>query len=161
MLQSSTVRVLIPICLVCVAQLSAQDTAQFASELSTLTPQIESVASGGHWKRDAAEGMFRLIVRIVGYEHIRNQVFLQWIRESDDPEHPNVVERTITIPELLGWRITGQRFALDRTQWKIVVAAQHEDMISDTPKTQKKFFTLTPTADYTYKVSESNARPSI
>jgi hypothetical protein len=142
--------------LVHVGSAVAQDGARFSAEISKLTPQLESVISGGHWKRGDEEGGFRLIVRMVGFERIRNEAYLQWIREGSDPDQRNIIERTIEIPEIAGWRITAQRFALDTKQWKIVVSAERENLVEDMPKTQKRFFTIIPAGDYSYRVVESD-----
>ena len=101
------------------------------------------------------------MIRVVGYEHVRNEAFLQWIRETGEAERPNVVERTVVIPELAGWRITEPQFRLNRSHWKIVVRAEREDPLSDTRKIETKFFTVVPAPDFTYRLSESRARPSI
>ena len=122
--------------LIHVGMVAAQDGAQFSAEISTLTPQIESVISGGRWKRGDEEGSFRLISR-VGFEHIRNEAYLQWIRESLDPDQPSIIERTVEIKEVRGWRVTAQRFAFDKEQWKIIVSAERENVIEATPARQK------------------------
>ena len=147
--------------LCCLAPVVAQDDAQFAREMSKLTPQLESATSGGHWSRSGEEGIFRLLIRTVGFEHVRNEAFLQWIRHSFEPDHPHTVERTVAMPELTGWRITGHRFVLHRTRWKIIVTAERDNVVDDTPRMHRKFFTVIPEPDYSYRVTESDVRPRI
>jgi hypothetical protein len=143
------------------ASVTGQDDEQFSSEMAKLRTDLEEVASGGYWNRDGEGGTFRLIVRIVGFEHIRNHVYLQWIRESHDPNQPHVIERTVPIAEISGWRVTGQRFVLEKKQWKIIVTAQRENVLEDTPKIRQRFFSIVPSADYTYRITESEVRPRI
>ena len=147
--------------LLVVASASAQDDDQFSSEITKLRTDLEAVASGGHWQREGQEGTFRLVIRVVGFEHLRNHVYLQWIRESGDPNQPNVIERTVTVREISGWRVSGQRFVLDKKQWKIIVSAERENVLEDTPQTQRRFFMIVPAADYTYRIVESEVRPRI
>ena len=84
-----------------------------------------------------------------GWEHIRNRVFLQWIRLLPD-EHDWRLAHTIAIPEInrKNWRISTPTLALKGKQWQIVIPAEHAF-------TQKKtVFVLTPSAEFKYSVSE-------
>lgn len=139
----------------------AQDDDQFSSDITKLRTDLEAVASGGHWQRDGQEGTFRLVIRLVGFEHLRNQVYLQWIRQSDDPDQPSVIERTVTVGEISGWRVSGPRFVLDKKQWKIIVSAERENVLEGTSPTRRRFFTIVPAADYSYRIVESEVRPRI
>lgn len=143
-------------CVVIATSVSAQDDDQFSSEMAKLRTDLEEVATGGNWSRSEEEdGTFRLIIRIVGFEHLRNHVYLQWIRGSHDPNEPHVIERTVPIEEVSGWRVTDQRFVMEKKQWKIIITAERENVLEDMPKTLRRVFSIVPGADYTYRITDS------
>ena len=148
-------------CVAIVTSVSAQGDDEFSSEIARLRTDLEEVATGGYWSRNEEEdGRFRLIIRLVGFEHLRNHVYLQWIRGSHDPNEPHVIERTVPIDEISGWRVTDQRFVLEKKQWKIVITAERENVLEDMPKTRRRVFSVVPGADHTYRITDSavNAR---
>src|SRR5579885_618777 len=89
---------------------------QYAAEIQKLTPELQTVATGGRWLRGSAVGTFRLLVCRLGFEFHRDQAFLQWIRLADDATQSDVVERTIPITEIHGI-VVSHRFARTRNGW--------------------------------------------
>lgn len=62
-------------------------------ELSSLDPDIATVVSGGSWTTADGHGVYRVIVRTFGFEHIVSDLTLQWIR---DPEGPKAAADRVT-----------------------------------------------------------------
>lgn len=83
---------------------------KFVARIEELTPVLETVATGGRWLRGSDVGTFRLVVRLLGFEHQRNHAFLQWIKEPSEMTASAVVTRTVPLPEISGGRVTSQRF---------------------------------------------------
>jgi hypothetical protein len=133
---------------------------QFMAEIQNLTPELQTVATGGRWFRGSTVGTFRLVVRQLGFEFHRDHAFLQWIRLSDDATQPDVVERTISIDEVVGL-ITTHRFARAGNRWKLLLQSEWLDRASDPPKKRHRYFVITPSADYTYSCRESTGEPDI
>ena len=131
------------------AEKETREDSAIGTELQAMNPAIETVISGGFWERMDQDGSYRLIVRLEGWEHLANRVFLQWLRRDQDT-HQIIVERTVPIAEFdaARWRISEAKFVLAGKQWKIVLRAQ------PTYEGQKVVFTIVPSADFTYKVTK-------
>jgi hypothetical protein len=127
----------------------AQDDPSFAKDAETLPTTIESVVTDGYWKRDHRDGQYRLIIEVLGFDTLYSRAFLQWI--SPDPDRQEtVVERTVPIKQIAGrWRISSHKFEQRDKQTVIVISA--ERMVPP----GKAIFTITPTVDYTYKITTS------
>ncbi len=90
-----------------------------------------------------------MVAVVDGWEHVRNRVFLQWIRLLPD-EHDWRLAHTTAISEINGknWRISTPRLVLKGKQWQFVIPAEHAF-------TQKKaVFLLIPSADFKYSLTE-------
>jgi hypothetical protein len=133
---------------------------QFVAQIEKLTPEVETVATGGRWLRGSTVGTFRLVVRLLGFEFQRNHAFLQWIRLGDDATEADIVERTVPISEISGL-ITTHRFTRVGKDWKLIVRTEWLDHASNPPKKQHKVYIITPAADYTYTCRESMLEPNI
>jgi hypothetical protein len=134
---------------------------QFVAQIEKLTPQVETVATGGRWFRGSIGGTFRLVIRLLGFEFQRNHAFLQWVRLGDDATDPDIVERTVPLAEISGGLVTTHRFVRVGKDWKLIVGTEWLDHASDPPKKQHKFYIITPAADYTYTCRESTRQPDI
>lgn len=51
-----------------------------------IDPEIVSVRSGGAWVDTKSEGFYRFIVTRRGFDHVSNQLFVQWIVPGMGPE---------------------------------------------------------------------------
>ncbi len=68
--------------------------ARLARELDV---SIARVWSGGFWEEGTRRGYFRLVVTGRGYEHVANQLFIQWIEQGDRETGPRLVaQRPLT-----------------------------------------------------------------
>ncbi len=52
---------------------------------------IAQVWSGGFWKEDGAEGYLRFVVTVRGFEHLSNQLYIEWIEFGDAPGEARIV----------------------------------------------------------------------
>jgi hypothetical protein len=130
------------------ALLQAQDEVA-SKDAEALPISIETVESGGYWSRDHHDGTYRLVIQVLGWETLYSRAFVQWITTDPDKQE-TVVERTVPIKEIAGrWRISSEKFEERAKHTVIVIAAERLE-----PPT-KATFTITPGADYTYKITTS------
>lgn len=54
-------------------------------------PAIESVVTGGFWQQGDVSGRYRVVVRNSGFEQIRSEVFLEWIRDGSGEAGPSLL----------------------------------------------------------------------
>ena len=141
------VRCLLPLLLLATAQ--AQNDPPLLRDAEWVPPHIETIASGGYWSRDHRDGTYRLVIAVLGWDPLYSRAFLQWI--TTDPEkQQTLVERTVPIKEIAGrWRISSQKFVQRHKETTIVILAQR------LAPEGKATFTITPSADYTYKITSS------
>ena len=87
-----------------VAMVAGLSTAQACMEepgrdVSTLPVSIENLKSGGFWSHDGEEGFYRVVITASGVEHVREQLFLQWMKVKSDSQTYEMV-KSIGIKEL-------------------------------------------------------------
>ena len=113
----------------------------------SLDTSLESVVSGGFWKRDQVDGAFRVLVLREGWEHVGTRVMLQWVRRDADKQDL-VVEKTVPITEIapMQWRVTDVKFVRAKDKWQIRLPVMN---IEGTKST----FTITPEPDHTYRIT--------
>jgi hypothetical protein len=134
---------------------------QLLAGISKLTPDVETVLTGGRWLRGSDFGTFRLVIHVLGFEFERREACLQWIRLPNDQFDPGTVERTVQLPEISGAHITNQRFVRSGKTWKLVVRKDWLNHAVDPPAKEHRFYVITPTADYTYSCREYIREPNI
>jgi hypothetical protein len=131
------------------ATLAAQNELPLAKDVEALPTSIETVESGGYWSRDHHDGTYRLVIEVLGWDALYNRAMLQWIT-TDPDKQATVVERTVAIKEIASrWRISSQKFEQREKQTVIVIVAERLEPPG------KATFTITPAADYTYKITTS------
>jgi hypothetical protein len=133
---------------------------QFVADMQKLSPELQTIGTGGRWLRGSTVGTFRLLVRQLGFEFQRDYVFLQWIRLADDATESDLVERTVPIAEVHGI-ITSHRFARAGKDWKLILGSEWLDHAVDPPTKRHGYFVISPSTDYTYSCSESTREPDI
>lgn len=104
---------------------------------------VETIVSGGFWREGQRDGRFRLVVKIEGWEHLANRVFLEWIEEVGDLRTAKVV-KALPVKELNSghWRVDTPRFEFRDHQWMVICNAQPtygEDAFSVTIKPKEEF----------------------
>jgi len=60
---------------------------------SPLAPSIAQVRSAGFWQQGTKRGYFRFVVTSRGFEHVANQLFIEWIKEGHFPAATRVLTR--------------------------------------------------------------------
>ncbi|MGI9414305.1 MAG: hypothetical protein ACR2PM_11585 [Hyphomicrobiales bacterium] len=60
---------------------------------------VHQVMTGGHWSADGAEGAYRAVVASVGSEHVKHQIYLQWLT-LDAENGAYTVTRTTSVDEI-------------------------------------------------------------
>lgn len=55
--------------------------------------------SGGHWKADAREGTYRVVVESVGFEHVSCRVWIEWM-SLPEPGQPARVAARVPFAEV-------------------------------------------------------------
>ena len=62
---------------------------------------VHQVLTGGHWSVDGMEGAYRAVVVSAGAEHVKHQIYLQWLKL--DPENGGYeVMRTDAVEQING-----------------------------------------------------------
>jgi len=72
---------------------SSQEGRQAGMAYPPLDLSISQVWSGGFWKEGTAEGYFRFVVTSKGFEHLSNQLYIEWIEFGDAPGAARIVAR--------------------------------------------------------------------
>ncbi|VAX14143.1 hypothetical protein MNBD_GAMMA24-690, partial [hydrothermal vent metagenome] len=54
---------------------------------------IAQVRSAGFWQQGVAQGYFRFVVTSRGFEHLSNQLYIEWIEIDDAPGQARIVAR--------------------------------------------------------------------
>lgn len=107
--------------------LPAQDAER--DTLPTVSPQVETLVSGGQWVRGAARGRYRVLVLTEGWETIRRRAFVQWLAEPEDPEMPEQVRATLELGPLTDlYALTAPVLARRGTQWTVTLRGAAQPM---------------------------------
>jgi hypothetical protein len=51
------------------------------AEPPAVDPAISFVTTGGYWRHDGQNGVYRIVVSQAGYEHVSSQVTAEWVSE--------------------------------------------------------------------------------
>ncbi|HYJ80171.1 MAG TPA: hypothetical protein VEW03_11240 [Longimicrobiaceae bacterium] len=60
---------------------------------------MSSIVTGGHWESGEEVGSYRIVVRLRGWEHLRGELHVQWLREDHDRWEATVV-RSLPVQEV-------------------------------------------------------------
>ena len=60
-------------------------------------PAISFVTTGGYWKDDGQDGVYRIVVRQGGYEHTSSQVTAQWVAGPTSENAQATILRSIEL----------------------------------------------------------------
>jgi hypothetical protein len=63
----------------------------FDAALAALPGEVRDVKSAGRWRMSDADGVYRVIVLRVGYEHVADRLYIQWLRNGVDDQSPQVI----------------------------------------------------------------------
>jgi len=78
--------------LVTVVGVEAQDISrQPGGNYPPLDLSIAQVWSGGYWKQDETGGYLRFVVTRQGFEHLSNQLYIEWVEFGDAPGKERIV----------------------------------------------------------------------
>jgi hypothetical protein len=128
------------------ARAQAQDA--LLNDVRSLPPHVHSVLSGGYWKHDNQEGFYRIVVLAVGWEHVTQQLYVQWVSTDQDTRDHKIV-RTVNVTEL--GRAVGIRPALRFTPGAKYLQVALAVTRPDDGKTEKRTLTVVPGGRYTLK----------
>jgi hypothetical protein len=53
-----------------------------AAAQGTVSPDVDSVASGGYWEHQGSSGRYRVVVVNSGFEHVTSRVRVEWVRDA-------------------------------------------------------------------------------
>ena len=81
--------------------------------VAALDAAIHTVVAGGYWTDGTREGAFRAIVTEGGVEHVRQQLYLQWL-VTDIDSGTSEVAATVSVDEINQARAEGQILNLER-----------------------------------------------
>jgi hypothetical protein len=117
-----------------------------ASQDLIVSPDIESVVSGGYWQSDKQEGRYRVIVVNQGSEHVYSIVYLQWVTNE---EGDAAISFSIPISEINDspvWSVGVPEFLNESRQIRLNGINSYTQ--------EKKSFILTPHAVGKYLLRE-------
>jgi hypothetical protein len=79
----------------------------------TIDARVAAVATGGSWQSDVESGRCRVVVIAAGWEHVHNEVWLEWLRYSEALHDLEVVS-SVKVGEigLLGWLVRNPSFTM-------------------------------------------------
>ena len=64
-----------------------------------ISPTVRVVASGGVWQADGRYGTCRIVVKAVGWEHVRHVIYAQWIVHDDETKTSSIIN-SLRVDEL-------------------------------------------------------------
>jgi hypothetical protein len=92
-------RILLTLGLMLVTGLPVLSQDEFKSALDTLPGNVRDVKSAGRWRTAEATGVYRVIVVRVGYEHIADRLYIQWLSNANDDSSPQAMA-TVGVSEI-------------------------------------------------------------
>ena len=86
---------------------------------STIPTDIEYVVTGGRWSAAGRTGVYRVLVRTGGFEHVVSEAEVEWI--ATDSGEPQVVQSK-TAPTG-SWRLDNPRIRSEGKAWRVELEA--------------------------------------
>jgi hypothetical protein len=129
------------------------DKEQLAEINAMLTDtNIDWVQTGGRWDEGEQGGQYRIVVTESGFEHVRRQLFIQWIKRPKHISDSYEVVRTLAVKELgYVWTIE-PRLKFDRDgKLHIALAITRPDSLHDDGVREKRMVTVWPDGHYDFK----------
>jgi hypothetical protein len=83
--------------LACGALLVIRPASTNTQEPASVPTDLAYVVTGGWWQHGQESGRYRVLVFSPGFEHVISQVFIQWVRDPQGPDHPGQVIATAPI----------------------------------------------------------------
>jgi hypothetical protein len=91
------------------------------AQLTASVPvDVETIVTGGKWSAGGQSGIYRIVVRTGGFEHIVSQAQVDWIATSTDRDKPDQVVVS-KIAETGSWRLLKPRITQASGQWRAVL----------------------------------------
>ena len=129
----------------------------FDATLAVLPGELRDVKSAGRWRTADAEGVYRVVVLRVGYEHIADRLYVQWVRSGIDDQPPRVIG-TVSVNEINEagpFTVSHALQAEATSRLRIVVNARH----TYTRQPRQFVFFATAPGVYTTQRPPSSAGP--
>ena len=86
---------------------------------STIPVDIEHVTTGGRWSAEGRSGVYRVLIRTRGFEHVVSEAQVEWI--ATDRAEPEVLQAK-TAPTG-SWRLDNPRIHGESKTWRIELEA--------------------------------------
>ena len=87
--------------------------------LSAAPIDIEYVVTGGRWSAGGYTGVYRVLVRTGGFEHVVSEAVVEWI--STDPGQRRIVHSKVAPTG--AWRLDNPRFRGVEGAWRVELEA--------------------------------------
>jgi hypothetical protein len=88
-----------------------------------VSPEVESVVTGGSWSSGVAQGTFRAVVTSDGFEHVVSQLQIDWI---SGPKSPNDESHVVSskVVETGSWRLGTPRISKCARAWCVSIQGE-------------------------------------
>ena len=86
-----------------------------------LALDVAHVVTGGGWTSGEQDGVFRVIVRNHGWEHVSSTLTVEWLANDADSQETRVAQRrTVEIPDGR-WSLGTPRLTGSRSGWDLFI----------------------------------------
>src|SRR5688572_2360063 len=102
----------------CVAGLALCATAAPAQERVAIPLDVAAVVVGGRWSSGSIGGVFRVVVRTGGSEHIVSDAQVDWIADAVGPGEPARIVKSRTAATG-SWRLDRPRILRSGKSWRV------------------------------------------
>lgn len=68
---------------------------------SDIPLNVIKIVTKGYWQTPSTDGYYRIIVTQQGWEHLSNQLAVEWIQTPQEPNSlPNIIYKKIDLPNI-------------------------------------------------------------
>ena len=85
----------------------------------TIPPDIQYVVTGGRWSAAGRTGVYRVLVRTGGFEHVVSEAVVEWV--ATDKGEAQIIASKLAPTE--SWRLDNPRILGAGTAWRVELDA--------------------------------------
>lgn len=85
-------------------------SASARSRMASIDPSVDSVVSGGYWTDGEDRGIYRVVVRSGGFEHIVSEITIEWLSDPREGNEEPSIHKSVVVKEGRGlWRVADSK----------------------------------------------------
>ncbi len=87
-----------------------------------ISSDVSDVVSGGQWSSGSPSGIYRVVVRTGGWEHVVSQAQIDWIADPTERDQLPPVVKSVVVPTG-SWRLDAPRIVRNASGWRAELTA--------------------------------------